>query len=201
MSRTLDLVLASQSVYRRQQLQQLAVDFIQQAADIDETPKINESIDDYVGRLAIEKAGKVAKHYDTSWVIGSDQACSINGVITSKPVNRQAAINQLQVCSGQHVRFTTGVALVNQQKQVRCHHIEHFDVYFRTLSDQTIERYIDLEQPFDCAGSFKVEGLGIHLFKSLDGRDYNSLIGLPLIALVDLFEQQGINLLSYSQTK
>lgn len=199
MPNAIDIVLASQSPYRRQQLQQLAIPFRQQAADIDETPHVNETLDQYVSRLAQEKARKVARDYSSEWVIGSDQACSVDGVISSKPGNRETAIQQLQNCRGKTVRFTTAVALVNKELNVCQHKIEYFDVNFRNLTDHEIEHYVDLEQPFDCAGSFKVEGLGIYLFESLTGRDFNSLIGLPLIALVDLFHQQNINLLSLTQ--
>ena len=199
MPHAIDIVLASQSPYRRQQLEQLAIPFHQQAADIDETPHPSEMLDDYVSRLAQEKAQKVAREYPDSWIIGSDQAGSVDGVIRSKPGDRDKAIKQLQDCRGKTVRFTTAVALVNQQKNRGQCKVEHFDVNFRHLTDEEIEHYVDLEKPFDCAGSFKVEGLGIYLFESLNGRDFNSLIGLPLIALVDLFHQQDINLLTLAQ--
>ena len=199
MSQDMDIVLASQSPYRRQQLQQLAIPFRQQAADIDETALANETLDQYVSRLAQQKAAKIADKYPQSWIIGSDQACSVDGVIRSKPGDRANAIKQLQDCRGKTVRFTTAVALINKQQESCDYKVEHFDVNFRHLTDQEIEHYVDLEKPFDCAGSFKVEGLGIYLFESLDGRDFNSLIGLPLIALIDLFHQKNINLLSLAQ--
>ena len=187
------LLLASSSPYRRQLLQQLRLPFEHASPNIDETPIPDESPRDYVERLAQSKATALVDTYPRHWIIGSDQTCVVNGQIVGKPGNRERAIAQLQACAGEAVDFYTGLALYRPDDG-RCFSlVEPFTVQFRALSTEEIEHYVDLEQPFDCAGSFKVEGLGIHLFESLEGRDYNSLIGLPLIALLDLFRKAGLS--------
>ncbi len=191
------LLLASSSPYRRQLLQQLGIPFDWASPDVDETPLPHESPAAYVERLAIAKANALADVYPDHWIIGSDQTCVVNNDIAGKPGNRDRAIAQLSACSGQTVCFFTGLALRSPapvKQTTSC--VEPFDVQFRALSDADISTYVDMEQPFDCAGSFKVEGLGIHLFDALNGRDYNSLIGLPLIALCDLMRKAGISPLS-----
>lgn len=191
------LLLASSSPYRKSQLAQLGIPFEQANPNIDETPLPEESIDAYVARLALAKALAIQPQYPDYWIIGSDQSCSINGKIVGKPGNFAKARQQLLACSGHNVRFHTAVALIHGT------HIgqrtEHFDVSFRELTSAEIEDYLHLEQPYDCAGSFKVEGLGIHLFDGLAGRDINSLIGLPLIALCDLMRDAGLNPLALAQ--
>lgn len=189
------IILASQSPYRRAQLQQLGVTFEQLSADIDETPLPDESVECYVQRLALAKARKIATQHPSSWVIGSDQACVINGEITSKPLNFNMACAQLEQCSGQSVTFYSAITLLNLDARHQSTSLVPFHVVFRTLERNEIERYIEREEPFDCAGSFKVEGLGIHLFEKLEGHDFNSLIGLPLIELCRMFRKAGINLL------
>jgi MAF protein len=195
------LLLASSSPYRRQLLQQLQLPFDYLAPDIDESPLIDESPRAYVKRLAQAKATALVDSHPRHWIIGSDQTCVVNGEIVGKPGNRERAIAQLQACSGQCVDFYTGLALYRPEDG-RCFSlVEPFTVHFRSLSHEEIEHYVDLEQPFDCAGSFKVEGLGIHLFENLEGRDYNSLIGLPLIALCNLMRQAGLSPLLQAQAK
>ncbi|WP_221800808.1 Maf family protein [Oceanobacter mangrovi] len=185
------ILLASSSPYRRQQLQQLGLPFDCASPDIDETPLVHESIDDYVLRLARQKAEVLASDWPEHWIIGSDQSCSLNGTIVGKAGNLERAQQQLRDCSGQRIRFATAVALWHQG-QCRTA-LEPIEVQFRQLTDADILHYLQLEQPFDCAGSFKIEGLGIHLFEGIYGRDFNSLIGLPLIALLELFRQAGAN--------
>jgi len=187
------LLLASSSVYRQTILQKLRIPFDCASPDIDETSQPNESPDAYVERLAREKAQTLAGHYPQHWIIGSDQAAVINGEICGKPLNRSNAIAQLQRSSGQKVQFVTGLCLLNAASRECYSLVEPFNVHFRQLSLNDIERYIDLEQPLHCAGSFMVEGLGINLFQRLEGRDENSLIGLPLIGLLELMRQAGLN--------
>ena len=196
------LLLASSSRYRRQLLEQLRIPFEHASPDIDETPLEGETPKAYVERLARAKANALSSRYPQHWIIGSDQTCVINDQIVGKSGTRKRAIEQLQACSGRAVTFYTGLALCSPTSEDNAKQpansttyslVEPFTVHFRDLSTEEIARYVDLEHPFDCAGSFKVEGLGIQLFKALDGRDYNSLIGLPLIGLNDLMRQANLS--------
>lgn len=187
------LVLASTSSYRRTLLEKLQLPFITAAPEIDETPLPEEAADALVQRLAQAKAQALALYYPQHMIIGSDQVCVINGEIVGKPHNYANAMKQLQQASGQCVTFYTGLALLNTATgNINCL-CETYDVYFRTLSEAEINGYLTREQPWNCAGSFKSEGLGITLFERLSGRDPNTLIGLPLIALTRMLIEQGVN--------
>jgi septum formation protein len=194
------LLLASSSKYRRTLLQQLGLPFDWASPEIDETPLALESAAQLVIRLAQAKATALADDYPQHWIIGSDQVCVLDGQIRGKPGTADNAMAQLRSCSGKRVEFLTGLTLLQPQSG-QCFSLrEAFYVHFRELSEEEIRAYVQQEQPLDCAGSFKVEGLGIQLFSALEGRDYNSLIGLPLIGLCDLLRQAGINpLLSTKQ--
>ncbi|PHZ26304.1 Maf family protein [Yersinia bercovieri] len=187
------LVLASTSSYRRTLLEKLQLPFITAAPKVDETPQPGEAADALVQRLALAKAQALAARYPQHRIIGSDQVCVINGEIVGKPHNHANAVKQLQQASGQCVTFYTGLALLNTATSTINCLCETFDVYFRTLSEAEINGYLIREQPWNCAGSFKSEGLGITLFERLSGRDPNSLIGLPLIALTQMLIEQGVN--------
>jgi len=196
---SLPILLASSSVYRKQLLEKLQLPFSMASPDINESSLTGESPEDYVLRLAITKAKTLADKYPNHIIIGSDQ-CAVLEVegqqtILGKPHTVANAVTQLNQASGKQVKFLTGLCVFNSQTQQQLSLVEPFSVHFRDLTRVQIERYIEQEMPLDCAGSFKSEGLGIRLFKSLEGRDPNSLIGLPLIALVDLLEQQGIQVL------
>ncbi|AWH87419.1 Maf family protein [Limnobaculum parvum] len=193
------LILASTSPYRQALLEKLGIPFTCIAPEVDETPNAGESAESLVIRLAISKAEAVAKHNPGCLVIGSDQVCVLGHQITGKPLNRENAIAQLTQASGQSIIFYTGLCLYNshnQKTEVIC---EPFTVFFRHLSQEEIEAYVDQEQPWYCAGSFKSEGLGITLFERLEGRDPNSLIGLPLIALNHMLIKNGLNPLTRSK--
>ncbi|MCK0536214.1 Maf family protein [Alcanivorax quisquiliarum] len=187
------LVLASSSPFRRSLLQRLGLTFSCHSPDIDESTQPGETPVELVMRLAREKARAVAAQYPGALVIGSDQvAIAADGSILGKPGNRENAIHQLQASSNNSVVFQTGLCLYNDassRDQTGC---ETFTVHFRRLDSATIERYVDQEQPFNCAGSFKSEGLGIVLFKALEGRDPNALVGLPLIMLTDFLHAEGV---------
>lgn len=187
------LVLASSSPTRSKILQQLRLPFVTASPDIDETPLADENTIDYVSRLSLLKARAVASQHPGSLVIGSDQACTLNGLIMGKPGTIESAFKHLKMCSGQWLEFHTGLALINTETGEENSHVEKFTVKFRSLSDEEIRAYLQLDQPLDCAGCFKVEAAGISLFEALEGRDYNSLLGLPVIALVDLLKAQGLN--------
>jgi MAF protein len=196
---SLPLLLASSSAYRKQLLEKLQLPFTCASPDIDESIRLDESPHNYVQRLAIEKAKALKDDFSNHIIIGSDQCAVLeaNGqqYVLGKPHTVENAIQQLSQASGQSVTFLTGLCVYNSATQQENSLVEPFIVHFRNLTLPQIERYIDQDNPLDCAGSFKSEGLGIRLFSALEGRDPNSLIGLPLIALVDLLEQQGIQVL------
>ncbi len=186
------LLLASSSPYRRELLSRLRLPFDCSAPQIDETARPGELPEHLVRRLASEKARALAPTHQDHLIIGSDQVAVLEQQILGKPHTFERAKRQLRACSGKSVSFLTGLALLDSRSgaiQVDC---TTFMVHFRDLSDQRIERYLQAEQPFDCAGSFKAEGLGVSLFRATEGPDATSLIGLPLIRLVDLLNNAGV---------
>lgn len=186
------LVLASTSPFRRALLEKLGVAFTTCAPEVDESALAGESAPDLVSRLALAKARAVARRFPDSLIVGSDQVACIDGEILGKPGSRGNAVDQLQRASGRVVTFYTGLSLLNSaidRQQTLC---EPFRVHFRRLESGEIERYLDAEEPYNCAGSFKSEGLGIALFERLEGEDPNTLIGLPLIRLVQMLAAEGI---------
>ncbi len=190
----LELVLGSTSPFRKALLRKLGLPFSTAAPDIDESPQPDEPPRSLVQRLARGKAETVAAQYPRALIIGSDQVACLDGHILGKPGNRENAIAQLGAMSGKAVSFHTGLCLYNSKSgntQLLC---EDFLVHFRNLGSEQIERYVSAEKPFNCAGSFKSEGLGITLFHKLEGDDPNALIGLPLIRLVEMLALEGIEL-------
>ncbi|HED33356.1 MAG TPA: septum formation inhibitor Maf [Gammaproteobacteria bacterium] len=186
------LVLASSSPFRKALLDKLQLKFITGSPDIDETPVANESTEQMVLRLSEAKARALADAHKDALIIGSDQSATLNGKILSKPGNFDVAFKQLQSASGQVITFYTGLCLLNtstQQAETIC---EPYIVKFRDLTDSEIEHYLHREQPYNCAGSFKSEALGISLFESMKGDDPNTLIGLPLIQLCRMLRQNGL---------
>ncbi len=195
------LVLASTSPYRRELLAKVVADFSCAAPHIDETPLLGESAQQLVERLAIAKAKALAAQYPEHLLIGSDQVAVIDGAIVGKPHTVDNAVKQLRAASGKSVTFLTGLALYDSAGQRLQHCVEPFTVVFRKLADAEIHGYIALEQPLNCAGSFKSEGLGISLFERLHGDDPNSLIGLPLIRLLAMLRTWGVNPLTSAVNK
>ena len=190
----MQIILASSSIYRKKLLSHIISNVSCISPNIDEQILGDESPCDYVCRLAFEKAKSVPKK--DALVIGSDQCGELNGVIINKPKDHKGAVNQLMSASGNVVVFYTGLCLynsVNNTQQIAC---ERFEVKFRTLSKEQIEAYLKKEQPYDCAGSFKSEGLGIALFEKIQGDDPNTLIGLPMITLVKMLYKEGIDVLT-----
>jgi len=196
---SLPILLASSSKYRQQLLAKLQLPFDCANPDIDESLLPGENASDYVQRLAIEKAKALKSEFPEHIIIGSDQCAvlEVNGEqrILGKPHTIENAVQQLMDCSGKQVTFLTGLCCFNSISQQELSMVEPFTVHFRQLTEKQIRRYIECEMPLDCAGSFKSEGLGISLFSALEGRDPNSLIGLPLIALVDFLEQMGVEVI------
>ncbi len=186
------IVLASSSPYRAELLSRLGVAFISDSPEIDESLIPGETAEDYVCRLARAKALTVASRHPDAVVIGSDQCSECNGAILGKPGTKERAIAQLMDASGQRVVLSTAVAVHDPASgHLRVAHVPT-EVHFRRLERSAIERYVEQEQPLDCAGAFKAEGLGITLFEKVRSDDPNALIGLPLIALTRLLGQVGI---------
>ncbi len=182
------LILASSSPFRKELLSRLHLPFDTVSPDIDETRMNDESAEQYVRRLALEKAQVVAQNNVDSVIIGSDQCAYLNGQILGKPGTHENAIKQLQQARGQEVIFYTGLCVMQLSSgfsQVDC---IQYRVGFRELTDQQIEHYLITEKPYNCAGSFKSEAYGISLFSYMSGDDPTSIIGLPLIRLISMLE-------------
>lgn len=185
------LVLASTSRYRKELLARLRLPFEVASPDVDETPSPGETPPALASRLAAAKAHDVAgQQAGEVWALGSDQVADLEGLPIGKPGGRDAAVAQLRAMSGRVVRFHTAICLAHADGRVfaAC---DLTEVHMRVLEDGEIGRYVDAEQPFDCAGSFKSEGLGIALFDAIDNRDPSALVGLPLIATCRLLRQAG----------
>lgn len=188
------LTLASTSRYRRELLERLRLPFAVARPQVDETALPGEAPLALAARLAQAKAQAVARTLTgDGWALGSDQVADLDGQPLGKPGGREAAIAQLRAMSGGVVQFHTALCLAHADGRTLAA-IDRTGVRFRALDDAEIERYVDGEQPFDCAGSFKSEGLGITLFEAIDNRDPTALIGLPLIATCTLLRQAGFTL-------
>lgn len=194
MNAAVQLVLASSSPYRRQLLARLMLPFEVMSPDVDETPLPSEKPWDTALRLAQLKARAVARQYPQALIIGSDQVAVLDGRPLGKPGNFENAKQQLLAASGREVVFHTALALLNAATGRMQARVVPFGVKFRPLGAEQIERYLKREQPYDCAGSAKSEGLGIVLIERFEGEDPNALVGLPLIALVDMLREEGVSL-------
>ena len=189
------LILASSSPYRRELLERLKTPFEVIAPDVDETPRSGETPSAMVERLSIEKAQKIAGGRPGTLVIGSDQVAVYNGAVVGKPHSHDKAVEQLRSASGRAVTLFTGLALVNADTRRVQIEVIPYRVTFRVLSDAQIESYLRKEQPYSCAGSVRSEGLGIALLEKFEGDDPNTLIGLPLIRLVRMLENEGVKII------
>mgnify|MGYP000965561940 CR=1 FL=1 len=189
------IILGSGSIYRKELLQRLQIRFETSNPQIDETPLINESPDQTAARLAEAKARAVARIYPQALIIGSDQVAALGDIRLGKPLNHANAVEQLRQTQGKEVVFYTAVCVLNSftdKLQIR---VIPYYVKFRRLSDQQIENYLLKEQPYQCAGSAKSEGLGIALIERMTGDDPSGLIGLPLITLIDMLTLEGIKII------
>lgn len=187
------VLLASSSVYRRDLLARILPSFETAVPDVDETARAGEPADVMAARLADLKARRCAADRPEAIVIGSDQVPVLDDHMLRKPGNRHRAIRQLSECSERAVVFLTAVAVIGPGGRAETH-LDQTIVRFRRLSAEEIERYVDAEQPFDCAGSFRAESLGIALFESIESRDPTALQGLPLIWLAGCLSRFGIPL-------
>jgi septum formation protein len=188
------LVLGSTSRYRQELLQRLRIPFSVAAPDVDETPQAGEAPAALAMRLALAKAREVARAFPQAVVIGSDQVADLDGVPLGKPGTHERAVAQLRQMRGRTVIFQTAVAVVCLASGFEQAALAAVKVRFRQLSDEAIENYLQAEQPYDCAGSAKSEGLGIALLEAIDSDDPTALIGLPLIRTCHLIEAAGIRL-------
>ncbi len=194
------LILASSSPFRKELLTKLGLEFSIQTPDINESRIDGETPEQLVYRLAEEKAHEVAKT-QSGLIIASDQVATLGSgaqaddKILTKPHTHESAIKQLQQSSGNTVTFVTSLSLLNTNSGNIQTIVEPFKVVFKTLSTQQIDNYLKKEQPYNCAGSFKSEALGISLFERLEGNDPNTLIGLPLIQLIKMLENEGVDIL------
>ena len=192
------LILASTSVYRRELLARLRLPFDVVAPDVDETPQPAEPPALLAARLAHAKAREVAARHPQALVIGSDQVAELGGMALGKPGHHEAAAQQLRAMRGRRVVFHTAVAVVGADRGFEMSDIARVSVIFRDLSDAEIEHYLRADRPYDCAGSAKVEALGIALLQSVESDDPTALIGLPLIRTCALLRQAGIDPLSHT---
>ena len=186
-----ELILASSSVHRIALLEQLRLPFRSYPPNIDESVRSDETPTALVERLALAKALKVAKTYPEALVIGSDEVAAVNGHILNKPGGREGAVSQLRMMSGQVVQFLTSVCLVNSSTGRRQLDVVSVQVHFRELTDAEIQRYLDRDKPYDCAGSFKSEAAGITLVHRISCDDNTALLGLPLISLQKMLRNEG----------
>ncbi|WP_028461025.1 Maf family protein [Nitrosomonas cryotolerans] len=191
---TQKLILGSSSIYRQELLRRLEIPFVTASPEIDETPLPSEIPERTAVRLAETKARAVARTYTDALIIGADQVAVLDGIRLGKPLSHANATKQLQFMRGKKVVFYTALSLLNSRSDYMQTRVVPYYVKFRQLSDQQIENYLTREQPYHCAGSAKSEGLGIVLIESMTGDDPNALIGLPLIALVGMLAQEGIDI-------
>lgn len=186
------LIVASSSVSRQALLRRLGIAFDAAAPQVDEMPYPGESVADLVRRLSRAKAEAVASRCPGALIIGSDQAAERDGVVLGKPGDHPRALAQLQAASGKAVTFHTGLCLLDTRRGLCREHTDMTRVHFRELLTPEIERYLQAEKPYDCAGSFKSEGLGISLFHAIESQDPSALVGLPLICLCRFLREAGL---------
>lgn len=195
MNKPVNIVLGSTSPFRKALLERLCINFICDSPDIDETPLENEAIEDMVIRLSVAKAQAIAENHPDALIIGSDQSAVLKGEKLSKPGNFENAFKQLTRASGQKIVFQTGLCLLNTRTGNIQSSCVPYTVVFKNLTPNMIENYLHKEEPYNCAGSFKSEALGIALFERFEGSDPNALIGLPLIELVNFLANEGFSIL------
>lgn len=186
------LILASTSRYRRELLERLRLPFHVARPEVDEAMHAGETPPALAQRLARAKAAAIAAQQPDAWVIGSDQVAALDGEPLGKPSTRENALAQLAAMSGREIRFHTAVCLLRGDVCLQA--MDTTTVHFRTLQAEELGRYVDAEQPLDCAGSFKSEGLGIALFEAIQSQDPTALVGLPLIALSKMLREAGFAL-------
>jgi septum formation protein len=194
-----EFYLASTSPYRAAQLARLGLPFAIEAPGVDETPVAGEAPAARALRLAQAKAAAVSRRHPTAWVLGSDQVADCEGRLHDKPGDARRCREQLRASSGRTVRFHTAVVLCRASPAASHDHLDHTAVHFRSLEDGEIERYVERDRPYDCAGGFRCEGLGVTLFERIDTRDPTALVGLPLIWVAQALRNAGLDALARDQ--
>lgn len=189
------LILASSSIYRRELLERLQLSFTAISPDVDETPFDSEAPEATAIRLAQTKARKVAEQHPKALIIGCDQVATLDGLQLGKPLTHDNAVKQLRMMRGRSVTFYSALCLYNASLNRMQAEFVPYVVQFRDVNDAQIENYLLKEQPYHCAGSAKSEGLGIALIQAMQGDDPNALIGLPLIKLIDMLQNEGVNVI------
>jgi MAF protein len=189
------LVLASSSPFRKELLKKIYAEFDCASPDIDESNKSNESPLQLSKRLAFEKAHELSTQYPDHLIIGSDQVAILEGKQLTKPGSHDNSIKQLSLASGKVITFYTSLCVLNSKTMENVIDVDICYVHMKSLSAEQIEHYVTRDKPYGCAAAFKSEGLGIALFKKIEGEDPNALIGLPLIKLTNILEKMGVDIL------
>ena len=190
------VILASSSIFRKQLLLKLDIPFKCISPDINESRLDGETVTKYVKRLSIEKAKKIATNNKNSIIIGSDEVADLNGQILGKPLTRNKAKNQLKMLSGNKVVFRTGLCVLNSDTGKHYSSVNNYTIFFKDLTNKTINSYLDKDDVLKCAASIRIEGLAINLVKSMKGSDPSSIMGLPLIKVIDYIEKFGIKVMT-----
>ena len=190
------VILASSSVFRKQLLSKLRVPFTCISPNIDESRKRRESVTNYVKRLSINKALKVAESHPGCIVIGSDEVADLNNKILGKPLTRLNAVKQLRMISGNKVVFRTGLCVMNSDTKKHFSSVNNYTIYFRHLDNKMINSYLDADDVLKCAASIRIEGAAINLVKSMSGKDPSSIMGLPLLKVIEYLEKFEVQVLS-----
>jgi septum formation protein len=190
------VILASSSKFRRQLLDKLNISFKCISPDIDEKRLNNEAVKDYVKRLSIEKASKIACSNHKSIIIGSDEVADLKGRIIGKPITKKNAKKQLKMLSGNKVVFRTGLCVLNSETGKYYASVNNYNIFFKDLNDSIINKYLESDDVLKCAASIRIEGLAINLVRKMNGADPSSIMGLPLIKLIDYLARFNIDIMT-----
>ena len=190
------VILASSSVFRKQLLSKLQIPFKCISPDIDESRQKGENVTSYVKRLSIQKASKIADSHAGCIVIGSDEVADLNNKILGKPLTKSNAVKQLKMISGNKVVFRTGLCVMHSDSKKFYSSVNNYTIYFRYLDDKLIKSYLDADDVLSCAASIRIEGAAINLVKSMVGKDPSSIMGLPLLKVIEYLEKFGVKVLS-----
>ena len=190
------VILASSSKFRKQLLDKLNISFKCISPDIDEKRLNSESVKDYVKRLSIEKASKIACSNQKSIIIGSDEVADLKGKIIGKPITKKNAKKQLRMLSGNKVVFRTGLCVLNSETGKYYASVNNYNIFFRDLDDNIINKYLENDDVLNCAASIRIEGLAINLVRKMNGADPSSIMGLPLIKLIDYLARFNIDIMT-----
>ena len=190
------VILASSSKFRKQLLNKLNISFKCISPDIDEKRLNNEAVKDYVKRLSIEKASKIACSNQKSIIIGSDEVADLKGRIIGKPITKKNAKKQLKMLSGNKVVFRTGLCVLNSETGKYYASVNNYNIFFKDLNDSIINKYLESDDVLKCAASIRIEGLAINLVRKMNGADPSSIMGLPLIKLIDYLARFNIDIMT-----